>query len=97
MLKSIVVAHHGDAERLYAYRAPVFSMWDPEQELIVESCRGEIPAYVKGVFLLDDESNEYKTLLDLLGAEEPLGKVLREVERRTYEMDWSREDDHESV
>ncbi len=97
MLKSIVVAHHENDDRFYAYRAPVFSMWDPEQEIIVESCRGEIPAYVKGVFLLDDESNEYKALLDLLEAEEPLGKVLREVERRTYEMDWSREDDYESL
>lgn len=73
----------------HVYRAPKLSHINPGDVVEVETDTGAEIVDVDDVLLIDTKSDEYKFFMRLIGADEPLKKVLNKViyEKLNYEME----------
>ena len=93
MLNTLVVAHRKNSPKLRLFRSPLFSMLSKGDEILIDAGDGHnATAFVDRQCTIDDQSEEFEIILELMNETVPLPKVMAVVTRTVTEMDWSREE-----
>lgn len=83
----LVLCKHPNNDGLFLFYAPAWSRLKKGGQVIVNTQKGESLAIVQDCVTVDNETNEYKFIVELANAKLPLKKVLSKVVYDKFEYE----------
>lgn len=87
MYIDLVSCKHSKNGNVFLFQAPAWSHLKKGDDVIVDTIRGEHPAFVVDAITVDIDSDTFNFIVDSMEATLPLKRVLKKFDYKTFEYE----------